>query len=173
MKEGLDEALFLSGVESTAMNNTVPDPKIYKDMALEEYAASVQLPAKILVGTQSGVKAGDEDTAGLMRMMQSRRTNCLNDFIDSFLTWCYKYGVLVMPEDGHTIAWSDLTAPSAGQKIDAALKMAQVNVQGRAGEGLVFTTDEIRKEAGYEALTEEFDEPDETITDDEAEQDAA
>jgi len=59
MKEGLDEALFLSGVESTAMNNTVPDPKIYKDMSLEEYAASVQLPAKILVGTQSGVKAGD------------------------------------------------------------------------------------------------------------------
>lgn len=169
MKEGLDEALFLSGVESTAMNNTVPDPEIYKDMALEEYSASVGIASKILVGTQTGVKAGDEDTAGLMRAMQSRRVNCLNDFIDSFLTWCYKYGVLVMPKDGHTIAWSDLTAPSAGQKIDAALKMAQVNVQGRNGEGLVFTTDEIRKEAGYEALDGDLPEviPDETIDDEE------
>ena len=176
MKEGLDEALFLSGVESTAMNNTVPDPEIYKDMALEEYSASVQLPAKILVGTQSGVKAGDEDTAGLMRMMQSRRVNCLNDFIDSFLTWCYKYGVLVMPEDGHTIAWSDLTAPSLMQRIDAIVKMAQTNISERgSGNGPVFMPDEMRKVADYEPLDADLtgDEPGETLPDDEAEQDAA
>lgn len=165
MKEGLDEALFLNGVESTPMNNTVPDPEIYKQMALEEYAASVQLPAKILVGTQSGVKAGDEDTAGLMRMMMSRRKNTCSDFIDSFLSWCYRCGALVAPPEGHSIEWSDLTAPSAMQKIDAALKMTQINKEGRAGEGLVFTTDEIRREAGYEALTEDFDMPDEAAPD--------
>lgn len=166
MKEGLDEALFLSGVEAKPMSNTVPDPKIYKDMALEEYAASVQIPAKVLVGTQSGVKAGDEDTAGLMRMMQSRRVNVCSDFIDSFLTWCYMYGALPMPAEGHVVAWSDLTAPSAGQKIEAALKMAQVNVQGRGGDGLVFTTDEIRKEAGYQAAEDDLEMPDETNPDD-------
>lgn len=163
MKEGLDEALFLNGVESTPMNNAVPDPEIYKQMALEEYCASIFIASKILVGTQSGVKAGDEDTASLMRMMMSRRRNICSDFIDSFLSWCYRCGALIAPTDGHSIEWSDLTAPSAMQKIDAALKLTQINKEGRAGEGLVFTTDEIRKEAGYEALTEEFDIPDETI----------
>lgn len=165
MKEGLDEALFLNGVESTPMNNTVPDPEIYKQMALEEYCASISIASKILVGTQSGVKAGDEDTASLMRMMMSRRKNTCSDFIDSFLSWCYRCGALVAPANGHSIEWSDLTAPSAMQKIDAALKMTQVNKEGRAGEGLVFTTDEIRKEAGYEPLAEDFDMPDETIPD--------
>lgn len=166
MKEGLDEALFLNGVEATPMNNTVPDPEIYKQMALEEYCASISIASKILVGTQSGVKAGDEDTASLMRMMMSRRKNTCSDFIDSFLSWCYRCGALIAPANGHSIEWSDLTAPSATQKIDAALKMTQVNKEGRAGEGLVFTTDEIRKEAGYESLSEDFDMPDETIPDD-------
>ncbi len=162
MKEGLDEALFLNGVTATPMNNTVPKPDIYKDMALEEYSASVQIPAKVLVGTQSGVKAGDEDTAGLMRMMQSRRIHSCTTYADEFLNWCYVHGVLVMPEDGHTIAWSDLTAPSAMAKIDAALKLSQVNTQNiAAGTGPLFGPDEIRAAAGYDPLEDDLEMPDE------------
>lgn len=163
IKEGLDESIFLNGVTAAPMNNTVPDPEIYKDMALEEYSASVQIPAKVLVGTQSGVKAGDEDTAGLMRMMQSRRINTCTNYADEFLSWCYKYGVLVIPEDGHVIAWSDLTAPSAMAKIDAALKLSQVNKENvAAGNGPLFAPDEIRAAAGYEPLDEDLEMPDET-----------
>lgn len=168
MKEGLDEALFLNGVEATPMGNSVPDPEIYKDMALEEYAASVGIPSKILVGTQSGVKAGDEDTAGFMRLMQSRRVNVCSAMIDAFLDWCYLYGVIKMPADGHVISWSDLTAPSAAQKMKAALDMAEINVKSRnAMQPSPFPDyNEIRKEAGYQPIELEQDEPDETLPDD-------
>lgn len=169
MKEGLDEALFLSGVESTAMNNTVPDPEIYKQMALEEYCASIFIAAKILVGTQSGVKAGDEDTASLMRMMMSRRVNTCSDYIDSFLTWCYRCGALLAPVNGHSIAWSDLTAPSLMQRLDAIVKMTQANMNERgSANGPVFLTDEMRKVADYDELDpDDIPEPNETMPGDE------
>lgn len=153
MKEGLDESLFLGGVTATPMNNTVPDPEVYKQMALEEYCASVFIAAKILVGTQSGVKAGDEDTASLMRMMMSRRINTCSEYIDSFLSWCYRYGALVAPANGHSIAWSDLTAPSLTARLDAIVKMSQVNMNERgSGNGPVFMPDEMRKVADYDEL---------------------
>jgi hypothetical protein len=163
MKEGLDEALFLNGVTSTPMGNTVPNPDIYKQMALEEYSASVGIPAKILVGTQTGVKAGDEDTGGLMRMMQSRRADACSEYIDCWLSWCYRHGVLLMPADGHSVAWSDLTAPSAMAKADFAIKMTQAQAANiTSGDGPLFTGDEIRKEFGFEPLDIEIEMPDET-----------
>jgi uncharacterized protein len=168
MREGLDESLFLNGLEAKPMGATVPDPKIYKDMALEEYCASRMLPAKIVVGTQSGVKAGDEDTAGLMRTMQSRRLNTINDFYEDVMNWFYVHGVLVTPQDGHSLEWSDLTAPSAMAKIDAAVKLNQMNSTVGDGMGPKFTVDEIRKEAGYKPLTDDIEMPDETLDDDPA-----
>lgn len=167
MKQGLDESLFLGGVTATPMNNTVPDPEIYKDMALEEYCASVFIASKILVGTQSGVKAGDEDTASLMRMMMSRRVNTCSEYIDSFLSWCYRCGALLSPADGHSIAWSDLTAPSLTNRLDAIVKMSQVNMNERGnGNGPVFTPDEMRKVADYDELdADEIPLPDETPPD--------
>jgi uncharacterized protein len=166
MKEGFDEALFLKGLEAKPMGATVPDPKIYKDMALEEYCASRMLPAKIVVGTQSGVKAGDEDTAGLMRTMQSRRLNTINDFYEDVMNWFYVHGVLVTPQDGHSLEWSDLTAPSAMAKIDAALKLSQMNKEAvLSGLPPLFDSDEIRKEAGHKPLTDDIEMPDETLDD--------
>ena len=167
LKEGFDEALFLKGLEAKPMGATVPDPIVYKEMALEEYCASRGIPAKIMVGTQVGVRAGDEDTASMMRNMQSRRLNVISDFYDDLLNWCYEHGVLVTPANGHSIEWSDLTAPSAMNKIDAALKLSQMNQVGAvSGTGAAFTIDEIRKEAGYKPLVDDLDLPDETIEDD-------
>lgn len=169
MKEGLDEALFLSGVESTPMNNTVPDPEIYKQMAIEEYSASVGIPVKVMVGTQSGVKAGDEDTGSLMRLMQSRRADACSEYIERWLEWCYLHGVLVMPADGHSIIWSDLTAPTAMARAEFALKMTQAqSANMTAGDGQLFTGNEIRKEFGFEPLETDIEIPDETPPEDDS-----
>lgn len=165
LKEGLDEALFLKGVKAAPMGATVPNPDIYKQMTLEEYAASRSIPSKILVGTQSGVKAGDEDTAGYMRVIQSRRVNTVSEFIDDVLFWLYRNGTIAEPADGHSIAWPDITAPSAMQKIDYALKMVSANASAIATGELLFTADEVRKEAGFDPLTVEIEMPDETQDD--------
>ena len=164
MKEGLDEAVFLKGVTTTPMGATVPDPKVYKEMALEEYAASRQIPVKILVGTQTGVKAGDEDTMGYMRIIQSRRCNKVTPMIDDCLNWMIRYGVLEMPPAGEfTVEWSDLTAPSAMQKADYVMKLASIDKERvNAGEGPAFDNNELRKELGFAEKEEsEIDLPDE------------
>jgi len=173
MKEGLDEALFLKGVTATPMGATVPDPKVYKEMCEQEYAASVELPLKIIVGTQTGVKAGDEDTAHLMRMMQSRRNNKATPMIEDGINWMIQYGVLPPPPAGEfTVEWSDLTAPSAMQKAEHVLKITQAeNQRINAGEGPLLTKDELRKELGFEPLEDDLiDIPD--IVDDEVQETA-
>lgn len=166
MKEGLDEAVFMKGVTATPMGATVPDPKVYKEMALEEYAASRMIPVKILVGTQTGVKAGDEDTAGYMRQIQSRRCNKVTPMIEDCINWLMRHGVIPQVEE-FTVEWSDLTAPSAMQKADCVLKLTQAE-QARinAGEGPMFEKNELRKELGFQEMKDQLvdlpDMPDES-----------
>jgi hypothetical protein len=100
--------------------------------------------------------------------MQSRRLNTINDFYEDVMNWFYVHGVLVTPPDGHSLEWSDLTAPSAMAKIDAAVKLNQMNSTVGDGMGPKFTVDEIRKEAGYKPLTDDIEMPDETLDDDPA-----
>lgn len=156
MKEGLDEAVFMKGVTATPMGATVPDPKIYKEMALEEYAASRMIPVKILVGTQTGVKAGDEDTAGYMRQIQSRRCNKVTPMIEDCINWLMRHGVVPQVEE-FTVEWSELTAPSAMQKAELALKMAQIDAARiNAGQGPAFDNAEYREVLGYEPMDDDL-----------------
>lgn len=171
MKEGLDEALFMKGVTATPMGATVPDPKVYKEMALEEYAASRGIAVKILVGTQTGVKAGEEDSAGYMRTIQSRRNNKATPMIEDGINWMIQYGVLPPPPEGEfTVEWSDLTAPSAMQKAEHVLKITQAeSYRINAGEGPLLTNDELRKELGFEPMDDDLIDLPDIVEDDEEE----
>ena len=56
-QKGFDKMLMLQGMKASPQSITMPDPKEFMNNALMSYAASLSIPLKILVGSQTGMSA--------------------------------------------------------------------------------------------------------------------
>lgn len=155
MFAGLDAIPALDGHKIVPLNTQISNPKEFLESSLSEFAASLKgIPRKLISGTQTGVKAADEDTQGFMRLMQSRRENALTEMGQRVIEWYNTWTQLRYPEGGASLEWDDLTAPTQQDRVDLAVKMVQANKDAAlAAMGQpIFTLDEIRSEAGFDAL---------------------
>lgn len=160
-QSGLDELLMLQGIEAKTLGVTLPSPEHFHRIALQSFAASVSMPIKILVGSQTGERASTEDAAEWAQTNMSRRQNVVIPNIMAVVARLEAFGIIDSRD--WSLDWADLTEASAGEKIERASKMATINQAAGPYGDQAFTVDEIRDAAGYEALTE----PIEDDTDDE------
>ncbi|MHC2215537.1 anti-CBASS protein Acb1 family protein [Rhizobium leguminosarum] len=58
---GFDQLLMLMGMQAKQLNVTLPSPEHFYGVALNSFAASINMPVKILVGMQTGERASQED----------------------------------------------------------------------------------------------------------------
>lgn len=148
--EGFDKALMISGFTAKPMTITLPQPKEFWEPCVQSFAASMQIPFKILVGNITGERASTEDKVEWAETCMSRRENrvmpILQDFIDRLVMW----GVLDAKD--WTLGWASLLEATPDDKLDRAAKMSQINQQ--AGSEPVFLLDEIRDEAGFKSADE-------------------
>lgn len=159
--KGFDSSLLMQGITAKPMQVTLPSPEHFFGVALQSFAASWLIPLKILVGSQTGERASTEDSEEWAKVNMGRRTNQAVPCIMNFVNRLERVGIL--PERDWFLSWTDLTESSMGEKIDRAVKMADVNSKQPDGE-IVFTSDDIRAVVGMEPLSdaEKFrDDPDE------------
>lgn len=153
-QKGFDKLLMLQGMEAKTLGVNLPSPEHFFNIALQSFAASVPIPLKILVGTQSGERASTEDAREWAQTNMARRSSYVVPLIMAIINRLETFGIL--PEMDWFLDWADLTESTASEKIDRALKMADVNTK-QANSGsieAVFTTDEIRSAVGMEPLAE-------------------
>lgn len=173
IKNRARRAIMSPGMKPHIMSTTMPNSKDHFMCALNDVAASSQIPATVLIGQQTGRLASDEDSRSVLSMANSRRENYATELVRKVLDWLIKYGVLPYAE--YTVAWDDLLALSDSEKLANAFKMADINAKqtGIGGE-IIFTSDEIRESAGYDPLTdveaegEEIDDLDDDLDEDES-----
>ena len=91
---------------------------------------------------------------------QSRRVGELSYDIEDFTDKLIGLEI-ISPVPEKTVIWDDLNEQSASEKLDSAVKMAQVNTALVATGEVAFTGEEIRVAAGYEGQTEPLGETDE------------
>lgn len=151
--QGFDQMLMLQGMSAKPMNVSLPSPREFFDVALGSFAASVNIPQKILIGSQTGERASTEDAAEWAQTNMARRNNMVRPCISALVDRLELAGIL--PERDWFTDWSDLTEASAAEKIDRANKMADINVKSASTGELVFLGEEIRFVAGYEPLSDE------------------
>lgn len=161
---GFDQLLMLMGMTAKTMSVTLPSPEHFHAVPLLEFAASLGIPVKILVGSQTGERASTEDAEEWAQTCMGRRSNQTIPTIMALVKLLERVGIL--PEKDWYLDWQDLTEASMSEKIDRADKMAGVN-QKMGGTTYVFTDDEIRGAVGYEPLSDADKYHDDT-TDDEA-----
>jgi uncharacterized protein len=146
-QSGFDKMLWLQGMTAKTLSITLPSPEHFFAAPVQSYAASINIPMKILVGTQTGERASSEDAADWALVNMARRANQAIPTINSFVQQLERVGIL--PERDWHINWADLTDATLELKIGRAERMAKIN---QTSLDPLFTGDEIRGVVGYEPI---------------------
>jgi len=158
-------AMWTPGMEAKTLDSALTNPKEFFTNALNDVAASVPCPATILIGQQTGRLASDQDMKGFLSMVNSRREEFSEEQVRNIIDWCMKYGILPMTD--YDVDYDDLLALSDTEKMENAVKMADVNnKQFTSGGEIPFTALEIREAAGFDPEPEIVEEPEPGETDD-------
>ncbi|EKK3986084.1 DUF1073 domain-containing protein [Cronobacter sakazakii] len=158
VNSGNDVLLTTQGASVTPLVTSVADPSPTYDVNLKTFAASVDIPSRILVGNQSGERASTEDQIYFNARCQSRRADLsfdIEDMVDKLIDL-----QILKPVAKFSIVWDDLNEQSSSDKLDSASKMSDINQKTLATGEQVFTANEIRVAAGYEPLGEPLTEDD-------------
>lgn len=153
-QKGFDKMLMLQGIEAKALNIQLPNPQFFRQGSLENFAASVEIPTKVLVGMQTGERASSEDAQEFANTCMGRRNDEVIPGIFEFVDRMEQFGML--PDLAWTLKWTDLTEADIVVKIERADKMAGVNKKMAGTGSLVFTPLEIRDAVGLGPLSEEI-----------------
>lgn len=149
MNMGSDSMMALQGATATPLVATVPDPTPTYNINLQTIAAGVDIPAKILVGMQTGERASTEDQKYFNARCQGRRINELALEISDFFNHLMRIGV-VQTKAEFTVMWDDLTESTAAEKLGNAKTLSEINQTAVSTGQPIFTDAEIREAAGYE-----------------------
>lgn len=145
---GVDSILMTQGAEVSAITADVPDPTPHYNTNLQTISAAFRMPAKVIVGMQTGERASTEDIKQFNKRAQGRRLKEINKDIKSLVKKLADAYVIPII-DKFTITWDDLSASSPTEKLADAEAMAKINKQEEL-TGPVFSKEEIRDAAGYD-----------------------
>lgn len=149
-QKGFDELLMVQGMTAKLPKIELPDPEHFFMNALQVFAASFDIPLKVLVGTQTGERASSEDASQWNQTCNFRRKNTVIPNILQIVNRLENCGILKQNPEWF-IDWTDLTESTMLEKIDRAGKMARVN---KDAQDIVFTPTEMRATVGYEPADE-------------------
>lgn len=163
-QKGFDQLLMLQGMQAKTLGVNLPSPEHFFAVSLQFFAASMSMPLKILVGTQTGERASSEDAKDWAQTINSRRQNETLPNIMQLIGHLTRIGI--MDDRDWTARWSDLTEAGPAERIENAKGMTEVNRNAdQANDMPVFSVEEVRLAAGYDGPGPdiEIDEEDEGI----------
>ena len=152
-QKGFDQLLMLQGMEAKTLGITLPSPEHFWAAPLQSFAASITIPLKILVGSQTGERASTEDANEWSQTIMSRRNSQTVPNVKALVRRLERFSILPEGRDWF-IDWPSLLDPTPTEQIDRAAKMADINDKMQKSGEIVFTPDEMRQETGREPLSE-------------------
>ncbi|HGO4234252.1 DUF1073 domain-containing protein [Klebsiella quasipneumoniae subsp. similipneumoniae] len=153
MNRGNDVLMTTQGATVAPLVTAVADPSATYNVNLQTFAASVDIPVKVLVGMQTGERASTEDQKYFNARCQSRRGDLsfeIEDFSDKLIEL-----KIIDAVSEKTVIWDNLNEQTGTEKLANAKTMAEINQTSQgSGENPAFSREEIRTAAGYENVDE-------------------
>lgn len=163
INRGNDAMLITQGATTVApLVSQVADPGPTYNVNLQTASAALDIPAKVLVGMQTGERASSEDQKYFQARCQARRVTELAFEIHDFVSHLIRIGVL-KAQAVFSVVWDDLSAPTQADKLASAKGMSDINTAMLGTGELVFDANEIRTAAGFEPLQDRPPLPDEIL----------
>lgn len=152
--KGFDKAFITQGIEPQAHNITMPQPAEFQEGPLQLFAASVQIPVRVLIGNVTGERATVEDEIAWSKRCNSLRSKQKRPLLKRVLNLLEECGAI--DQRDWFIFWTDLTEGTTEQKLDTAMKMAEINAKSLGiGDLVPFSSNEVREAAGYDVESED------------------
>lgn len=151
-QKGFDQLLMVQGMEAKSLAVSLPSPEHFFGIALQSFAAGVDIPVKVLIGNITGERASTEDAKEFAKTCMGRRSDTTIPSIMAFVDRLTEFGIL--PDADWHLKWTDLTESSMDEKIARADKMAGVNQKMEKTGEIVFTHEEIRETVDMEPLSD-------------------
>ena len=151
--KGFDKTLLLQGITAKPMQVQRPSPEHFFAIALQSFAASIQMPLKILIGSQTGERASTEDAEEWAKTAMSRRADTVIPNIMTFVRRLVRFNIL--RDKAWHLDWADLGDSTMSEKVALADKMADVNNKMKDTGEFIFTPEEMRAVVNFEPLTDE------------------
>jgi len=124
----LKRYLLTKGITGKQLNTSVESPKEHVETELDLIAGATGIPKRILIGSEEGKLAGEQDSKHLMGRVDNRRQTFANTVIlRPFIDRMIELGILTSPKaEEYTIQWEDVDVDSVAEKTDVALKITKV-----------------------------------------------
>lgn len=151
INRGSDVVLATQGATVTPLVSNVPDPQPVYGVNLQTISAALDIPAKILVGNQTGERASTEDQKDFSGMCQSRRESELSFEISGMMDKLIALRI-VKPVPEFTVVWDKLTESTLAERLASSKTMAEINSLSVGIEGVVYPANEIREVSGHDPL---------------------
>jgi hypothetical protein len=146
-QKGFDRLLMVQGMQAKTLPITLATGDTFFNAPVNSFAASLLMPVKILLGSQTGERASTEDAHEWAVVNNARRVKHARPRIRALLNRLERVGII--PERDWTVHWADLTEASKDKKIERAFKMSEINAKQPTEP--VWLPDEIRVAAGDDA----------------------
>lgn len=169
--KGADKSLMVQGIQTDFPNVQLPLPAEFVLVALQSFAASIEIPLKVLVGSQTGERASTEDADEWARTIMARRQNLVIPNIERIVEKLVNLKVIPRVQTSWVVDWTDLTEANMDKKIERASKMAEVNAKLMGSGESGYTGDEIRAVTGHEPREDEGDDLEDDIDDEDIDDD--
>lgn len=142
-----DLALATQGATVTPIVASLPDPEKPFNVSLQVGMASVRIPARIVVGSQTGERASVEDINDFNERCQGAREGEVSREVRGFVRHLESTNT-IKPGGRITVMWDDLAEPTDTARAELALKYAQTNQANAITGEAVYTAEQIQEASG-------------------------
>lgn len=151
VNKGNDVLMTTQGATVTPLVASIPDPTPTYDINLQTFAASVDIPSRILVGNQQAERSSTEDNKHFNGRCQSRREMELSSEIEGLVDKLIDMGSIKSISE-FSVIWDDLNEATQSDKLANAKVMTEINDKSASSGSPIFGDDEIRNAAGFESM---------------------
>lgn len=148
-----DLVIATQGATVAPLVAALPDPEKPFTVSLQVAMASFRTAARLVVGSQTGERASVEDIRDFNERCQGDREGEVAREIRGLVRHLERVKA-VKPAGRITVMWDDLAEPTATDRADLALKLAQTNQANAITGDVVYSADQIQVAGGYEVETQ-------------------
>lgn len=147
----ISRSMLLGGGKLSLLQTTLQDPTNPWTIALNECAAAHSKPMTIIIGSQTGERASNNDLTFWNNVVSDRCNSVGTQMITGFIKTLQERFNFPKPTGKMEIVWRDFNEMTTEQKVDLNLKRAQTNkTQAEAGLLPVYSTSVLQTEADVE-----------------------
>ncbi len=152
---GMQRDLTTRGVDVQQLSLSVASMQSNVDSLVGLLAATCEIPQRLLMGSERGQLASQQDDQNWNSHVSDRRAShagpaVVHPLIDRLI----EYNYLVKPMDPYRVQWPDIKERSDDQRAEIANKYAAIN---QKNPQIVYEADEIRAVTGHVPREESFE----------------